>query len=91
MKQALSTENFLRQMQEKKKKKKKKQRRRQLMLKKKKKKKKKKGGGGGGVGGGFLRMDTQTGVALIANFCVNIAFFVCRTHFSHIAASPYAK
>ena len=31
------------------------------------------------------------GVALIAKFCVNIAFFRCRTHFSHIAASPYAQ
>ena len=61
------------------------------MFKKKKKKKKGGGGWGVGVGGGFLRMDTQTGVALIAKFCVNIAFFGCRTHFSHIAASPYAK
>ena len=33
----------------------------------------------------------MSGVALIENFCVNIAFFGCRTHFSHIAASPYAK
>ena len=31
------------------------------------------------------------GDALTAKFCVNIAFFGCRTHFSHIAASPYAK
>ena len=30
-------------------------------------------------------------VVLIANFCVNIAFFGCCTHFSHIPASPYAK
>ena len=30
-------------------------------------------------------------VTLIAKFCVNIAFFQCHTHFSHIAASPYAK
>ena len=32
-----------------------------------------------------------SGVALIAKFCVNIAFFGCCMHFSHIAASPYAK
>ena len=32
-----------------------------------------------------------SGVALIAKFCVNIAFFGCRSRFSHIAASPYAK
>ena len=31
-----------------------------------------------------------SGVALIAKFCVS-AFFRCCTHFSHIAASPYAK
>jgi len=34
---------------------------------------------------------TVSGDALIANFCVNIAFFECHTQFSHIAASPYAK
>ena len=34
---------------------------------------------------------TVSGDALIANFCVNIAFFECHTHFSHIAASLYAK
>ena len=32
-----------------------------------------------------------SGVALIAKFCVNIAFWGCRMHFSHIAASLYAK
>ena len=31
------------------------------------------------------------GVALIAKCCVNIAFFECRMHFSHFAASLYAK
>ena len=33
----------------------------------------------------------HAGVTLIAKFCVNTAFSGCRTHFSHIAASPYAK
>ena len=37
------------------------------------------------------KMVHRAGVALIAKICVNIAFFGCRTHFSHIAASPYAK
>ena len=31
------------------------------------------------------------GVAHIAKFCLNIAFWRCHTHFSHIAASQYAK
>ena len=30
-------------------------------------------------------------ITLIAKFCVNIAFFRCGIHFSHIAASPYTK
>ena len=32
-----------------------------------------------------------SGVALIAKFCVNIAFFRCRMHFSHIAAVTICK
>ena len=32
-----------------------------------------------------------SGVALIAKFCVNIACSGCRTHFTHITASPYTK
>ena len=36
-------------------------------------------------------MQTWSGVTLIAKFCINIAFFGCRTHFSHIAVSLYAK
>ena len=32
-----------------------------------------------------------SGVMLMAKFCVNIAFFGCCMHFSHIAASPYTK
>ena len=27
----------------------------------------------------------------IAKFCINIAFFGCRTHFSHITESPHAS
>ena len=33
----------------------------------------------------------SSGVTLIAKFCVNILFLGCHTHFSHIAASLYAK
>ena len=32
-----------------------------------------------------------SGVARVATFCINMAFVGCRTHFSHITASPYAK
>ena len=39
----------------------------------------------------FLFSLIHTGVALIAKFCVKIACFGCRMHFSHVAASPYAK
>ena len=39
-----------------------------------------------------LDFNVLSGIALTAKFCVNIAFSVgCRTHFGHIAASPYAK
>ena len=31
------------------------------------------------------------GIAHIAKFCLNITFWGCHTHFSHIAASQYAK
>ena len=33
----------------------------------------------------------HAGVELIAKVCINTAFSGCRMHFSHIAASPYAK
>ena len=35
--------------------------------------------------------DIYIGIALIAKFCVNIAFFECHMHFRHIVVSPYAK
>ena len=32
-----------------------------------------------------------SGVVLMAKCCINIAFFGCCVHFSHIAVSPYTK
>ena len=40
---------------------------------------------------GHALFQCRAGVTLIAKFCINIAFFRCHMHFSHIAVSPYAK
>ena len=39
----------------------------------------------------FTKQPGAPGVTPIANFCVNLAFFGCHAHLSHIAASSYAN